>query len=118
MTGEMWIDLILRFFLGGVMVSLFALLGDLFKPKSFAGLFSAAPSIALASLGLAMAQHGGAYASVEGRSMVGGAIAFYVYSQLVSWLLMRYKLRAALVSAAAMILWLASAFGIWFVVLK
>ena len=46
----MWRDLIFRFFIGGAAVMFFALLGDLFKPKSFAGLFGAAPSIALASL--------------------------------------------------------------------
>jgi len=44
---------ILRFLIGGAVVCLFAALGDALKPKSFAGLFSAAPSIALASLGLA-----------------------------------------------------------------
>jgi hypothetical protein len=33
---------------GGVVVSAFALIGDLLKPKSFGGLFGAAPSVALA----------------------------------------------------------------------
>ena len=37
-------DLILRFLIGGVVVSAFAALGDMVKPKSFAGLFGAAPS--------------------------------------------------------------------------
>jgi len=32
-------DLILRFLIGGTFVSLFAILGDIFRPKSFAGLF-------------------------------------------------------------------------------
>src|ERR1700687_4243106 len=40
------------FFVRGVVVSLFAILGDPLKPKSFAGLFGAAPSVALATLGL------------------------------------------------------------------
>jgi len=31
-------------------VSAFAVIGDLFKPKSFGGLFGAAPSVALATL--------------------------------------------------------------------
>jgi hypothetical protein len=35
------------FFVGGVVVSLFAILGNPLKPKSFAGLFGAAPSVAL-----------------------------------------------------------------------
>ena len=38
---------LLRFLIGGSVVCLFAALGDALKPKSFAGLFSAAPSLAL-----------------------------------------------------------------------
>jgi hypothetical protein len=45
-------DIVIRFLLDGVIVSLFAVLGDLFRPKSFAGLFGAAPSVALATLAL------------------------------------------------------------------
>ena len=40
----------LRFLAGGIAVSGFAALGDVLRPKSFAGLFGAAPSIALATL--------------------------------------------------------------------
>ncbi len=56
-------DILLRFVIGGTVVSLFPVLGDLFKPKSFAGLFGAAPSVA--ALGLTIAKHGGAYAGVK-----------------------------------------------------
>jgi hypothetical protein len=38
---------IFRFIVGGVIVSLFAGLGGVLKPKSFAGLFGAASSVAL-----------------------------------------------------------------------
>jgi len=37
----------LRFLAGGIAASAFAALGDTLRPKSFAGLFGAAPSIAL-----------------------------------------------------------------------
>ena len=47
-----------RFFIGGLIVSFFAVLAEMFRPKSFAGLFGAAPSIALATLGLTIASHG------------------------------------------------------------
>ena len=40
-------ELLARFLIGGVIVSFFAVLGEMFRPKSFAGLFGAAPSIAL-----------------------------------------------------------------------
>ena len=41
-------EILARFVIGGVVVSVFALIGDVIKPKSFAGLFGAAPSVALA----------------------------------------------------------------------
>jgi hypothetical protein len=43
---------IFRFIVGGVIVSLFAGLGGILKPKSFAGLFGAAPSVARVIWGL------------------------------------------------------------------
>ncbi len=51
-------ELLSRFLVGGLFVSLFAVLGDSFKPKTFAGLFGAAPSIALAGLIFARTNHG------------------------------------------------------------
>jgi len=45
------LEYVLRFLAGGIAVSAFAALGDTLRPKSFAGLFGAAPSIALATLG-------------------------------------------------------------------
>lgn len=53
-------EYVIRFLLGGTVVSAFAMLGDILRPKSFAGLFGAAPSVALAALGIAIYQHGGA----------------------------------------------------------
>jgi hypothetical protein len=70
----------LRFLIGGAVVSFFAVLGEIFRPKSFAGLFGAAPSIALATLGLTIAHDGKAYAAIEARSMIFGAIAFFCYA--------------------------------------
>lgn len=106
-------EFLLRFLIGGVIVSAFSALGDLFSPKSFAGLFGAAPSVALATLGLTVAKHGGAYAAVEGRSLVAGAAALFVYSQLTSWLLMRPKWRCLPAAGAALLLWFGVAFGLW-----
>jgi hypothetical protein len=45
-------QILVRFLVGAAVVSVFAIVGDLLKPKSFAGLFGAAPSVALATLGL------------------------------------------------------------------
>ena len=45
-------QLVFRFLIGGFIVSVFAALGDVLKPKSFAGLFGAAPSVGLATFTL------------------------------------------------------------------
>jgi hypothetical protein len=104
---------LIRFVLGGAIVSAFAVLGDLFRPKSFAGLFGAAPSVALATLGLAIAKEGDYYAATEARSMIAGAVALCIYSQTVCWLMMHRKLHALMVTSLAISLWLAVALGLW-----
>ena len=113
----MW-EILIRFLIGGVSVSLFAVIGDLFKPKSFAGLFGAAPSVALATLALTIASEGVAYASVEARSMMIGAIAFLIYASTVSRIMMRGASSALHVTASCLALWAVAAFGIWLVILK
>ncbi|MDP9039206.1 MAG: DUF3147 family protein [Acidobacteriota bacterium] len=111
-------EMLLRFAIGGLAVSLFAAFGDIFRPKSFAGLFGAAPSIALATLGLTIARQGKAYAGLEARSMVLGAAAFFVYACLVSRRLMRHREHALGVSVALLPVWLAASFGLWAVLLR
>jgi hypothetical protein len=111
-------DIIIRFCLGGVIVSVFAVLSDLFRPKSFAGLFGAAPSVALATLALTSTKHDSFYLSVEGASMVAGAAALALYSQLVSFLMMRYKMHALVVTVLATFSWFCVAFGLWSIFLR
>jgi Protein of unknown function (DUF3147) len=106
-------ELILRAFIGGAMVTVFAELGDLFKPKRFAGLFGAAPSIALATLLLAIAHDGKSFAIVESRSMIAGAAAFLVYACCVSHVLFRYRRSAMLTTLLLIPVWFAVSFGIW-----
>lgn len=108
----------IRFLIGGVFVSFFAVLGDLFKPKSFAGLFGAAPSIALATLSLTVASDGNEYARIEAASMIAGAIAFFVYACCASKILMRAKFPALWVASGSLLVWGAVALGVWAVFLK
>jgi len=61
-------DLIYRFIVGGAVVSFFAILGDALKPKSFAGLFGAAPSVALATLSLTVSANGKSIAAIVWRT--------------------------------------------------
>ena len=111
-------EILLRFIVGGLVVSGFALIGDIFKPKSFAGIFGAAPSVALATLGLAVSMHGRSYAAMEARSMTGGAIAFFVYTACAAWLLKKQHLPALLSTILLIPVWLAVALGSWEIFLK
>jgi hypothetical protein len=106
-------EILLRFVIGGVVVSVFAMLGDVFRPKSFAGLFGAAPSVALATLGLTVVRDGNAYAAFEARSMLLGAFAFCIYAALVSWVGMRWKVGALKTTLTLIPVWFAAAFGAW-----
>lgn len=111
-------EMLFRFLIGGLVVSIFSALGDVLKPKSFAGLFGAAPSVALATLGLTIASNGTAYASLEGRSMIGGAVALLVYTWSMTWVMFRYKPSALFVAAALLSIWLGIALGVWLFFLK
>jgi hypothetical protein len=105
-------EYILRFIVGGIVVSAFAMLGDVLRPKSFAGLFGAAPSVALATLGIAVYQHGAGYAALQTHSMMAGAIALSVYSLVVCHLLVRTRLRAAAVTLLSLVVWMIVAAGL------
>ena len=106
-------QIFIRFVVGGIVVSAFAVLGDLFKPKSFAGIFGAAPSVALATLGLTIAAEGAGYAATEARSMIAGAAALVLYASCVSFLMMRYHFKALAVTICLIPVWLGAAFGLW-----
>lgn len=107
-------ELVFRFVAGGIVVSLFAVMAEICRPKSFSGLFSAAPSIALATLGITIAHHGKAYAAAEARSMIWGACGFFCYAALASYLLMRLKPSAMLATLALLPVWLGASLALWF----
>jgi hypothetical protein len=81
------------------------------RPKSFAGLFGAAPSIALATLLITLSHKGAPFAAVEGRSMIVGAFALASYSWVVCVLLKKYLLSSWTATTAAMVIWFVTALG-------
>ncbi len=99
-------EYIVRFVAGGLIVSAFAILSDVLRPKSFAGLLGAAPSVALATLGMAIAQNGSRYAAAESSTMMYGAVALACYSLVVCQLLMRFRLSALLATVVSLAVWL------------
>jgi uncharacterized membrane protein (GlpM family) len=94
---------------GGTLVVLFALLGSVLRPKWLAGLFSAAPSIAVASLIVTVFDKGDTHASIEATGMIFGAVGFVVFASLVRPLLA--KMHAVLASAIASLAWIGIAVG-------
>lgn len=87
-------QIVFRFLAGGLIVSRFAILGDLLKPKSFAGLFGAAPSVGLATLALTVQSQGHAFAAFEARSMMAGAVAFLIYACASARLMTQFEWHA------------------------
>jgi hypothetical protein len=111
-------ELVMRFLAGGVIVSAFALIADVVKPKGFAGLFAAAPSVALATVGLTIANQSRWYAAIESRSMIAGAAAFFLYAvSCVYFIGMRHS-KAAPTAMALLVVWMVGAFGLWAIWLR
>ena len=105
-------EALIRLAVGGVCVCRFAFLADILKPKSFAGLFGAAPSVAIATLSLTIGKQGPSFAAIEARSMIAGSIAFCIYAYVVGILMARFKVRAKLAATVSLALWLGIALGI------
>jgi hypothetical protein len=104
-------DVATRFVVGRSIVSAFAIIGDLLKPKSFAGLFGAAPSVALATLLLTTYSKAAAFTAAKAHTMVGGVIALFIYANCISYVLMRFNMPALAASALFTLLWLGVAIG-------
>jgi hypothetical protein len=111
-------EIVYRFIVGGLIVSLFAAIGDILKPKSFAGLFGAAPSVAIATLSLTILESSKNYAALEARSMIFGAIAFFVYSCLCVHLMMKHNMNAISATVFGLAVWLVSALSSWLFFLR
>jgi uncharacterized membrane protein (GlpM family) len=89
--------------LGGTLVLAFALLSQSLEPKRFAGLFSAAPSVALAGLAVTLLDKRAHDAHQSTAGMITGAVGMVVYAAAVIPLLRRT--RAPIASIAALGVW-------------
>jgi len=74
-------ELIFRFSDWRYALSAFALVGDAVRPKSFAGLFGAATVDCARYYRMTVGNGGqGLRSAIEARSMIAGAIAFFIYA--------------------------------------
>lgn len=114
-TSEL-ITVAARVVAAGVLVCLFAVIGELAKPKPVAGIFSAAPSVALASLLVLLLA--GRHLELETglRAMTAGAVAFVAGTAAAAVAIRRTG--AAGASVIEIATWLVVGAGAWFVWLR
>jgi uncharacterized membrane protein (GlpM family) len=92
---------------GGSLVVVFALLSEGLSPKRFAGLFSAAPAVAIAGLAIVLLDKGPHEAHQNAAGMIAGAAGMIAYAAWTVTLLRRR--RASVASLIALAAWLAAA---------
>ncbi|MGN5382502.1 DUF3147 family protein [Streptomyces lasalocidi] len=107
-------EIVLKALVGGVFVVGFALLAEALRPKRLAGVFAAAPSVALGGLILTVAFKGDGDAEEAARGMVAKALAFTVYCLVDVPALGRFGAVRGL--AVALVVWFAAAGVIAFAV--
>ncbi len=106
--------LALRGLAGGALVVVFALIGEVATPKAFSGLFSAAPSVAFASLAITIIAESPVKARQASIGMVVGGVAMAVCCVLAAVAIPR--IRSLRGSLAAWLGWAAVDLGLYWAV--
>lgn len=99
--------LVIKALAGGSLVVAFAVLSQGLQPKRFAGLFSAAPAVAIASLAVVLLTKGAHEARQSALGMLAGSAGMVAYAAAAAALLQRYAARRA--AALAITAWTAAA---------
>jgi uncharacterized membrane protein (GlpM family) len=99
--------LVIKGLAGGGLVVAFALLSEGLSPKRFAGLFSAAPAVALAGLTVTLVDKGSHSAHENATGMIAGGVGMLAYAAVVVQLLRRARAKPA--AALALAAWTAVA---------
>jgi hypothetical protein len=107
--------LCLRMLVGGSLVVAVAVVAELATPKKFAGLFTAAPAVALGSLLITLATKGAGDVRRAALGMIVGAVAMVVYCALAAWGVRRMGALAG--SAVVLVAWAAVAGLLYWTVL-
>ena len=101
--------LIAKFVLGGLLVCAFALVSEVFTPKRFAGLFSAAPSVLVAGLAVTLLAMTANKAALTAQGAIAGALGMIAYCLACTPLIRRFKALGG--ASLALLLWGAVSFG-------
>lgn len=102
---------LLKGLVGGSLVVAFALLSEALEPKRFAGLFGAAPAIAIPSLAIVLITKGRHDAQASTVGMLAGCLGMLCYA-LATIGLLRSRLPPIACSAVGMLAWVASTAGL------
>lgn len=89
---------------GGLLVVAFALLSEAIKPKRFAGLFGAAPAVAIAGLAVTLLSKGAHDARESSIGMIAGCVGMFCYAAASVSLLK--QTRAITGSALGVVTWI------------
>jgi uncharacterized membrane protein (GlpM family) len=75
-----WLTVVIKAVAGGSLVVAFAVLSETLGPKRFAGLFGAAPAVAIAGLTVVLATKGAHDARENCIAMIAGAVGMLAYA--------------------------------------
>ncbi len=104
------IAVIVKALAGGSLVVVFALLSESLHPKRFAGLFGAAPAVAIAGLAVTLVSKGVTDAHDDSLGMIAGSVGMAAYACATVLLLKRAP--SLIASVAGLAVWLGVAVGI------
>lgn len=107
-------ELAIRFLLGGAVVTIFSAIGEVFEPKSFSGLFGAAPSVAIASLVILFGSHGPHAVAIAAMWMLVATVGFYAYATCCAFTTERERIPEWLVAFGSWMVWFAVVAALWF----
>ncbi|RCG33138.1 DUF3147 family protein [Sphaerisporangium album] len=111
--SQEWV-IILRALCGGLLVTVFALIGEMVSPKRFAGIFAAGPAVALAGMTVTWAFLGSRAVAESALGMIVGAVALVAFCATAAPLVER--LGAIAGSVVAMAVWAAVAAIGWLLI--
>jgi hypothetical protein len=100
------VELAIRFVAGGLAVLLFSAAGECLEPETFGGLFGAAPSVAIATLGVAFVQTSARGAASDARWMLLGCIAMFAYTTACVAVCRDRRIPVSFGAFAAWIVWI------------
>ncbi|HLZ22519.1 MAG TPA: DUF3147 family protein [Ktedonobacterales bacterium] len=98
-----------KFLVGGALVCVFALVSEVFAPKRFAGIFSAAPSVLTAGLAVTLVAETAGKTALDAEGAAAGAIGLIAFCIVATPLVRRFKALGG--SLLAALVWLGVAMG-------